>query len=421
MEKNDLQGGMGGRATTQGFQEVFLENFFTFCEAPFLPQPPPEFHHLEFPPVDESMNRPTICYLCGLQLTPDTGYNLSCAHGFSGCAAFHCALQAIDREQQECALLLAGLHECEELAVLTASFATTAACPSFHGGPSAGLLFVGDRQAMTIALQFLGASGRRLLLLGYSADYACLHLQVEPGQPGDSPVGQAEISSVMQYWTALAHPPGVAPPLALGGRARALAARHANFTLPLPPGGNGPPGSAPGDWTCRNCGNINFAFREKCNRCNMPRPGAKLYGPMAAAERRICPYTVMLVRVPSHVSEPQVPFCPLASRPSKLQLPYPRRLCAPTAGLTCRSFASRLQRRSWCSARSPPAASSFSGRGLRSSGAAASRPRAHLCTPSAASCGRPRPRRRSSKVRSSAWAGSSRSTPPSRAALFQRR
>mmetsp|Transcript_40333 Transcript_40333/g.130564 ORF Transcript_40333/g.130564 Transcript_40333/m.130564 type:complete len:213 (-) Transcript_40333:311-949(-) len=136
---------------------------------------------------------------------------------------------------------------------------------------------------MTITLQLLGASGRRLLLLGYSADYACLHLQTEPGQPGDSPVGQAEISSVMQYWTP------VAPPLALGGRARALAARHANFTLPLPPSGNGPPGSATGKWTCPKCGNINFAFREKCDRCNMPRPGAKLYGPMAAVERRICP------------------------------------------------------------------------------------------------------------------------------------
>ena len=66
------------------------------------------------------------------------------------------------------------------------------------------------------------------------------------------------------------------------------------------------PGSTTGDWKCANCGNINFAFREKCNRCNTPRPGAKLFGPMTQNERRICPFTVMLMRVPSHATELQV-------------------------------------------------------------------------------------------------------------------
>ena len=52
MEKNDLQGGMGGRATTQGFQEVFLEIFFNICEAPFPPR-----HHFTTSSFPLSMSR----------------------------------------------------------------------------------------------------------------------------------------------------------------------------------------------------------------------------------------------------------------------------------------------------------------------------------------------------------------------------
>ena len=70
----------------------------------------------------------------------------------------------------------------------------------------------------------------------------------------------------------------------------------------MPPGGNSP-GSAPGDWKCVHCANINFAFREKCNRCNCsaayPVGGGGL---SQEPERRICPFTVMLMRVPHQVS-----------------------------------------------------------------------------------------------------------------------
>ena len=26
-----------------------------------------------------------------------------------------------------------------------------------------------------------------------------------------------------------------------------------------------------GDWTCKNCKNLNFAFRKECNRCKFPK------------------------------------------------------------------------------------------------------------------------------------------------------
>ena len=26
-----------------------------------------------------------------------------------------------------------------------------------------------------------------------------------------------------------------------------------------------------GDWTCRNCRNLNFSFRKECNRCKLPK------------------------------------------------------------------------------------------------------------------------------------------------------
>ena len=38
--------------------------------------------------------------------------------------------------------------------------------------------------------------------------------------------------------------------------------------------GAGPPGHVqnPGDWTCEECKNMNFAKRMECNRCKAPRP-----------------------------------------------------------------------------------------------------------------------------------------------------
>ncbi|KER25383.1 hypothetical protein T265_14223 [Opisthorchis viverrini] len=36
-------------------------------------------------------------------------------------------------------------------------------------------------------------------------------------------------------------------------------------------GGSNQAGSREGDWSCAQCGNINFSWREQCNRCHVPR------------------------------------------------------------------------------------------------------------------------------------------------------
>merc|ERR1740121_1694754 len=37
-------------------------------------------------------------------------------------------------------------------------------------------------------------------------------------------------------------------------------------------------GARPGDWTCPSCGNLNFSYKDKCNKCGEPRGGAKRMG-----------------------------------------------------------------------------------------------------------------------------------------------
>merc|ERR1719347_1919547 len=33
------------------------------------------------------------------------------------------------------------------------------------------------------------------------------------------------------------------------------------------------PNARPGDWRCYKCGNVNFKFRDQCNKCEAKRPG----------------------------------------------------------------------------------------------------------------------------------------------------
>jgi len=76
---------------------------------------------------------------------------------------------------------------------------------------------------------------------------------------------------------------------------------HLKGNLPLPSDSNGvEAAAAAGDWRCTKCGNVNFAFRMKCNRCHVWLPRSV---PQVQVERHIDQHTIMLVRVPPGATE----------------------------------------------------------------------------------------------------------------------
>ena len=272
--------------------------------------------------------QPIVCEFCGRWLSEmalDQG-NHMCDEFWSYNAEFQaCGAQ--------CALLIGGVQHLkpEHLQSFAMRFPNMRRVK--HGASASefnGLFMLTDEQRQTQALRLLANCNVRTIPLGHAASWRCLHVQLAPSSCPQR-VGQAEQSLQNQLLRVMQQRqgPGVGGvdaegPGAAAGRGQAAAdawtmraneAKRRN-TEPMLPGmgnfygggmggGNGP-GSTTGDWKCANCGNINFAFREKCNRCNTPRPGAKLFGPITQNERRICPFTVMLMRVPSHATEIQV-------------------------------------------------------------------------------------------------------------------
>jgi uncharacterized OB-fold protein len=263
--------------------------------------------------------QPIVCEFCGRWLS-----EMALDQGNHMCDEFWSYNAEFQQCGAQCALLIGGVQhlKAEHLQSFAMRFPNMRRVK--HGaapGEFNGLFMLTDEQRQTQALRLLANCNVRTIPLGHAASWRCLHVQLAPASCPQR-VGQAEQSlqnqllRVMQQRQTPSTGPsseamdGPAPGRADAWAVRASEAKRRNEPMPPQPnyfagGGNGP-GSTTGDWKCNNCGNINFAFREKCNRCNTPRPGAKLFGPMAQNERRICPFTVMLMRVPSHATELQV-------------------------------------------------------------------------------------------------------------------
>ena len=104
------------------------------------------------------------------------------------------------------------------------------------------------------------------------------------------------------YDCAMAMPPPMPAPPSFHPRP---APRSCTPMSTFSPPNSSPTSSAPeGDWKCVHCGNVNFGFRYKCNLCAAANPNGEEKCTNDA--KHVCPYTVMLVRVPCPATEKHV-------------------------------------------------------------------------------------------------------------------
>jgi len=304
-----------------------------------------------------------ICNFCSRSLAPAT-----VNQGNHMCEVFWDYYAELRHSAASCALLIGGVHNLSEhqlqsfVAQLSGDGPTPSTVRRVQHGPSQGtthfngLFVLTDEDSMAHALRLLSNFGVRLIPLGHAATWRCLHVQLVPsGLASLQWVGQAESVLLSQLHAplpmassaqAMANPHVGGNPHARGnphvrgepdGLANALAGlalqygTHAQQQQLFQAGGPlqlddtqgvvdvkpPPPNSTPGDWKCGRCTNINFVFRDRCNRCTCPRPRlgpsalyVDVFGQYASAlnttNQLVCPFTVMLSRLPPYVVEHQV-------------------------------------------------------------------------------------------------------------------
>jgi len=224
------------------------------------------------------------------------------------------------------ALLISGVQHLPVEQVAAFMTAYPFARRVHHGAQFAncnGIFLLGSHGPM-LARALLALGNIRTIPLSQSAQWRCLHVQLAPMYAAHTfahaeqvlnqelhraalaAIGSGAVAAGMHDINTLAGASGLTAVMPWALRTGEAAEHLASNLLHVdgePLAASSDAIAASADWRCSTCSNINFAFRDKCNRCGTQRSGLRSAVGVAAAERSICPYTVMLVRVPPQASE----------------------------------------------------------------------------------------------------------------------